>query len=47
MIRVTPWEEPMLFGMSNRSSPSTRWPRLANCQHAALPMPPTPMTITS
>src|SRR3954471_1162876 len=47
MIRVTPWDDPIAWGMSKRSSPSTRCPRRASCQQAALPMPPMPTTITS
>ncbi len=46
-MRLTPCEEPSWCGTSNCSSPSTRWPRAARWKHVALPMPPTPITMTS
>src|ERR1700704_774164 len=47
MIRLVPWELPIWFGIVKRSSPSTRCPRRARWKAAALPIPPTPATITS
>src|SRR5919204_473984 len=47
MIRVTPWDEPNSCGTEKRSRPSTRRPRWASSNRAALPIPPTPTTIAS
>jgi hypothetical protein len=47
MIRDSPWLEPRSCAGVNCSSPSTRWPRAARCAAAALPIPPSPSTITS
>src|SRR3954451_1775722 len=47
MIREPPWLEPSACAGPNRSRPSTRCPRAARCAAAALPMPPSPTTITS
>ena len=46
-IRDPPWLEPWSCAGPNRSRPSTRAPRAARCAAAALPMPPSPITITS
>src|SRR5690348_1261691 len=47
MMRLTPCEEPSWWGTSNCSIPSTFFPRRARWKRVALPMPPTPITITS
>src|SRR6185295_8833334 len=47
MILLMPCEDPRSLGMSNRSSPRTRMPRRARWYAVALPIPPTPATITS
>src|SRR5919109_2566507 len=47
MIRVTPWDDPNSCGTEKRSRPSTRRPRRASSNRAALPIPPTPTTISS
>src|SRR5690349_19551881 len=47
MIREPPWLDPSACAGPNRSSPSTRRPRPARCAAAALPMPPSPTTMTS
>src|SRR5919198_1309350 len=47
MIRVTPWDDPNSCGTEKRSRPSTRRPRRASSNRAALPIPPTPTTIAS
>src|ERR1700680_1634699 len=47
MMRLMPWDDPIEWGMSNRSRPSTLWPRRANWKAVALPMPPMPTTMTS
>lgn len=44
---VWPWELPRSCPDGNRSRASTRAPRRASCQAAAVPMPPAPTTITS
>ena len=47
ITRELPWLEPRSCAGPKRSSPSTRCPRAARCAAAALPMPPSPMTMTS
>src|SRR5436190_23787865 len=47
MMRLRPCEDPRSCGMSNCSRPSTRAPRAAAWYAAALPIPPTPTTMTS
>src|SRR5919202_6187981 len=47
MMRERPCDEPRSWGMSYCSSPSTRTPRRARCATVALPIPPTPTTMTS
>src|SRR5688500_6860629 len=47
MTRDRPWLDPRSWAGVNRSSPRTRRPRRARCQAAALPMPPSPTTMTS
>src|SRR5262249_50655032 len=47
MTRTRPWELPRSWATANCSRPRTRQPRRASSYTAALPMPPTPITITS
>src|SRR5215475_1313190 len=47
MMREMPCDEPRSWGMSYCSSPRTRTPRRARCATVALPIPPTPTTMTS
>src|SRR4051794_27167249 len=47
MMRVAPPEEPLSLGTPARSRPRTRSPRAASSATVALPMAPTPTTMTS
>src|SRR5215813_4358493 len=47
MMRVWPCELPWVWPRGNCSKPRTRAPRWTSLQAAALPMPPSPTTITS
>src|SRR5579862_6178730 len=47
VIRVSPCDEPCVWGGEKRSMPSTLRPRFANCHVVALPMAPSPSTTDS
>jgi hypothetical protein len=43
-MRVSPCDEPLACGGTNRSMPRTRFPRFASWQTVALPIAPKPST---
>ncbi len=47
VIRVSPCVDPQAWGGTYWSIPMTETPRAASCQDAALPIAPSPTTMTS